>query len=438
MLTPAALDLAAILKSMAEQTSPNAPASSSHRAVERALELIQSGSTVRGSCRETGANRETVRYHMRRRGISASKSPAASPLREKEEKTVTKDGLIEASAIARTPEEAMEAHGMKVGPGSDEYTILSVRTTDGGPNPNQSWIRVFARPNVDMFRVPDLCEFKPRGYASGPVAGESYRVAFLADPHNPFIDENCFRACLAFLRDQQPQQVIHLGDAGNHGHIAKHRAHKRYRELTRTTCEAVARYFYDCVSAAPDAQHVFIPGNHDDRIHYYVEDHADELTGFRPPRLPNETEEQEELIHFNKFYRLDTLGVELIDQDWKLAKFPVARELSARHGLLTGNSAERKGLETFGKSQVHGHLHRGELVYRTKHDPLDIRVSASIPALCRVEEDGLGYKPDPDWTPGMGIADVFPDGKFVISILPFIQNELLVPGGARYSGEEAS
>ena len=70
------------------------------------------------------------------------------------------------------------------------------------------------------------------------------------------------------------------------------------------------------------------------------------------------------------------------------------------------------------------------------HDPLDVRVSASIPALCQVEEDGLGYKPDPDWTPGMGIADIFEDGKFVLSILPFIDNELLVPGGARYSGEE--
>jgi hypothetical protein len=190
------------------------------------------------------------------------------------------------------------------------------------------------------------------------------------------------------------------------------------------------------VNVLPDAQHVFIPGNHDDRIHYYVEDHADEFTGFRPPRIDSDTEDPEDLIHYNNFYRLRDLGVELVDQDWKLAKFPLLEELSARHGLFTGPNAEKKGIETFGRSQVHGHLHRGELRYRTKHDPLDIRVSMSVPTLARVEEDGLGYKPDPDWTPGMAVADVFEDGKFVLSILPFINNELLVPGGTRYSGEE--
>lgn len=411
-------------------TSPKDPL------VAKALELIESGQqSVRGACGQTGANRSTVRYHLRSRGWSSADSlGGAPPPADTTERKTEKDGTETVSAMGKTPADVLRAHGMD----PDDYEELSVRITDGGPNPEQSWVRVNVRKKSEAFRIPDLTDFEPRPYVPGPQPGEAYRVAFLADPHNPFIDEPCFRACLAFLRDQKPRQVIHLGDAGNHGHIAKHRAHKRYQELTRTTCEAVARYFYDTTQAAPDAQHIFIPGNHDDRIHYYVEDHAPELTGFRPPRLPNEDEDQEELVHFNKFYRLDTLGVELIDQDWKLAKYPVARELSARHGLLTGNNSERKALETFGKSQVHGHLHRGELVYRTKHDPLDVRVSASIPALCRVEEDGLGYKPDPDWTPGMAIADIFPDGKFVISILPFIQNELLVPGGARYSGEEQS
>jgi predicted phosphodiesterase len=430
-----AVDTDATVKSMAEQTSPDAPVSSSHPAVERALELIQSGSSVRGSCRETGANRETVRYHMRRRGISASPAPAASP--EREEVKNEPDGSVTVSAMGRSPEDVLRAH--KLNP--DEWTVLSARITDGGPNPEQSWVRVNARRNIELLRTPDLGSFEPRKFVKANETDDNHfahgSIAFLADPHCPFMDEACFRAALSYLALEQPSTVIHLGDAGNHGHLSKHRNHSRFGEMSNETIDAIGRYFYDCVLAAPDAEHIFIPGNHDARILYYMQDFAEKLAGVRPARLPGEKDDPEECITLRRLYRLDDLGIKLIDEDWKLASYPIVRELSARHGYLTGNNAERKLMETHGRSQVHGHLHRGEVVYRTKHDPLDIRVAMSVPTLAQVKCDGLGYRPDPDWTPGIGIAHVWDDERFVVGIAPFIENELLLPDGRRFPGAEA-
>jgi Calcineurin-like phosphoesterase len=422
---------------MASRTSPDAPASSTSPAVEAALKLIEGGETVRGAAIKSGANRSTVRHHMRRRGITGEGGSTPKKPTESREFTTQPDGSVTACALGKTPEDVLTDHGMD----PDEYVILSVRITDGGPSPEQSWVRVNCRKKNEFLQVPDLGAFQPRELVDNFETDEHHfasgNVAFLADPHCPFMDEACFTAVLSYLEHEQPQLVVHLGDAGNHGHLSKHRTHPRFAEVSNHTLDAIGRYFFDCVEAAPDAEHIFLPGNHDARILYYMQDYAEKLAGIRPARLPHETEDPEQCITLRRLYRLDEMGIKFIDEDWKLASYPIVRELSARHGYLTGNNAERKLMETHGRSQVHGHLHRGEIVYRTKHDPVDIRVAMSVPTLAQVKSDGLGYQPEPDWTPGIGVAYVWDDERFVVSIAPFIENELLLPDGRRFSGKES-
>jgi hypothetical protein len=424
---------------MPKPTTSQTPASSTRdKAINEALKLIETGrQSVRGACEQTGANRSTVRYHLRRRGITPGSGVASAAHPEPDTVTTEQDGTVTASGPGKTPDEVLRNHGCN----PDDYVQLSIRITDGGTDEKPiQWVRVNARRKSDLLRAPDLGSFVPRNFKRAQETDDDFfatgNVAFLADPHCPFMDEACFRAVLSYLEHEQPTLVVHLGDAGNYGHLSKHRDHPRFGEMSNSTIDAIGRYFYDCVTAAPDAQHIFLPGNHDARVLYYMQDFAEKMSGVRPARLPGEDEDPEECIGFNQLYRLKDLGVELIDEDWKLASYPIVKELSARHGYLTGNNAERKLLETHGRSQVHGHLHRGEIVYRTKHDPLDVRVSMSVPTLAQVKNDGLGYNPDPDWTPGIGVAYVWDDGRFVVSIAPFIDNELLLPDGRRFSGEE--
>lgn len=58
-----------------------------------------------------------------------------------------------------------------------------------------------------------------------------------------------------------------------------------------------------------------------------------------------------------------------------------------------------------------------------------------IPGVNEVKSDGLGYQPAADWTPGIGLARIFDNSKFVVSIAPFIDNELLLPDGRSYVGK---
>jgi predicted phosphodiesterase len=399
--------------------------------VQRAKALIGGGMSQRKAAAQVGMPQSSLSEALKREGyeqppVTANPDPASADIND-EQASITSQPLTDARGI--TPDELLLKHALD----PEEWVVTSVRVSEWGNTEEPMFqLRVNASRRASLPTAPDLGDIEPREYApAGPFSSGS--VAFLADPHCPFMDEECFSATLAYLRDEEPSLVVHLGDIGNHGHISKHRAHPRFMETTNATCAAAARYFYDCVNAAPDAEHVFLPGNHDQRILYYMQDHAEKLFGIQAPALPNEEAPPQELLSFDTVYRLHDLGVKLIDDDWKLAQYSIVSELTARHGYLTGNNAERKLLETHGRSQVHGHLHRGEIVYRTKHDPLDVRVAMSVPTLAQVDSSGLGYQPDADWTPGIGVAQVWDDEKFVVSIAPFIDGELLCPDGRRFA-----
>lgn len=399
----------------------------------QALARVRSGESLRQVSAATGIPRSTLRHHAAKVGLAADPHGSTKTASKGgvHERTTGRDGTTFAEAEADTPDKVLTAHGMK----PDEWVVTSTRITKGSGG--QTWFRVGARPKVETaLVVPALDTTELPSLRGDAVAFSHGSVVFLADPHLPYLNQPLWQATLRYLQDEEPSLVVFLGDAGDHNRISKHRGHRRFIATINETNDAVAKFFYAARFAAPDAEFIFIPGNHDARILNYMLDYAADFADVRPGRLPVEDKNPDELITLQKFYRLDDLGIKYIDEHWKLASYPVVSELTARHGHLTGQSAERKMLEKHGRSQVHGHLHRGEQIYRTKHDPLDIRMAMSVPCLCEVKVDGLGYEPEPDWTPGIGLAHVWDDETFVASIAPFIKNELLIPDGRRYSGED--
>lgn len=397
--------------------------------VARALEQIRAGESIRQAVRSTGAPRSTVRYWCSKEGLAADPHGKTGGAERKE---TAADGTMIVEGKAKSPEAVLRRHGID----PDNVVITSERVTEAK---DQSWMRVSCKPkaeaalvvpSLDTVTLPAIDLIEPAGFSHG-------QVVFLADPHLPYLNEPLMRATERFLQDEQPSQIVFLGDAGDHNRISRHRGHPRFIATINETNDAVANYFYRIRMAAGwECEFIFIPGNHDQRILDYMLDHAAEFADVRPGQFDHEEVPPEQLITLNRFYRLDDLGIKHIDEDWKLASYPVVQELTARHGHFTGEGAEKKALEKYGRSQIHGHLHRGEQRYRTKHDPLDIRVSVSVPCMCEVEVDGLGYSPEPDWTPGIGLAHVWDDETFVTSMAPFIKNQLLLPDGRRYSGEE--
>jgi hypothetical protein len=78
-----------------KSTAPNDPK------VIKALKLIEYGKeAIRPACAKTGANRSTVRYHLRARGWTASSKPKAKSTGKRGRKVVVSQGSIQIHLIA--------------------------------------------------------------------------------------------------------------------------------------------------------------------------------------------------------------------------------------------------------------------------------------------------------------------------------------------------
>lgn len=403
--------------------------------IERAERLLaEPGATQRTVAEQLPIGQSTLCEWLRKAGIEDSGHPGgpapAGISRDDHDASITSSPVSDPRGV--TPDDLLEKHGLD----PDDWIVTSIRVSEWGKEDAPMFqLRVNATRRDGLLVIPDLGDFEPWEY--GQI--EEYaprRVALIPDLHAPFHDEGALRAVCDLLVAEEPEQVIFLGDVADNSMLSKHRTHRRFGALLNETNDAVVANFRRVREAVPDAQIVLLPGNHDDRVLYYAQDMAPEFEALRPGKLSPDEDEPETSIGFRQLWRLDELGIELVDEDWKLAQFGITPELSARHGYLTGNNSERKLLEKHGRSQVHGHDHRGSLIYRTKHDPLDIRVAMSCGTLSEVKPDGLGYEPDPDWTPGMGWCQVWDDGLFQLSFLPYVKNKLLTPWGAAYEGKE--
>lgn len=404
--------------------------------IEQAEKLLaQPGATQRTVADQLPIGQSTLCGWLRDAGIDDSGRAGgidpAGITKTDTDASITSKPLADPRGV--TPDQLLEKHGLD----PEDWIVTSVRVSEWGKEDEPMFqLRVNATRRDGLVVIPTFGDdFEPWSY--GQIEEYAPRqVAIIPDLHAPFHDERALRAVCDLLDTERPEQVIFLGDVADNSMLSKHRTHRRFGALLNETNDAVVQNFRRVREAVPDAQIVLLPGNHDDRVLYYAQDMAPEFEALRPGKLTDDEETPPSSLGFRQLWRLDELGIEVIDEDWKLAQFGITPELSARHGYLTGNNSERKLLEKHGRSQVHGHDHRGSLVYRTKHDPLDIRVAMSCGTLCEIKPDGLGYEPDPDWTPGMGWCQVWDDGLFQLSFLPYVKNKLLTPWGAAYEGKE--
>lgn len=410
------------------------------RIVQQATSLLtEPGATQRTVAAKLGVPQSTLCEWLKEaNGVESSADHTAGPtsagvdLQGDEAIIASKPTNKTPEADAITAEKLLRKHGFD----PDDWVITSIRVSEwGNPDAPMFQLRINATRRNAMLVIPDLADFTP--YTNGHVEEYAeHRVAFIPDLHAPYHDPKALAAVCALLEAEQPERVVFLGDVADNSFLSKHRTHRRFKTWLNQTNDAVVKNFRQVRHVVPDAEIDFLPGNHDDRILYYSQDFAPEFEAARPGKWDEDEPEPDASLGFKNLWHLDRLGINLVDEDWKLASLQVAPELTAQHGYLTGNNSEKKMLEKEGRSQVHAHTHHGAVTYRTKHNPLDIRVVLDCGTLSEVKPDGLGYAPKPDWTPGMGWAHVWETGLFQVSFIPFINNKLLTPWGAAFEGEE--
>lgn len=304
-----------------------------------------------------------------------------------------------------------------------EWAIKSIAasTVVTADDPPTVKVTAVPRQSLDLAAVPrfDLPKLRL------PETGDR-SVVICGDPHAPHQDPALNAALLSFLSDEQPDFIGITGDGGDYTSVSTHPASEAYRQDVRECNQAVHDWAAGIRQAVPEAEIVMMTGNHDARIELYVERQAAALLGVPPAN------EETPIYDLRRLWGLDELGIELVD-NWKTGSYRITPSLTMRHGYLTTKNAGTQMLDKHGRSSVQGHDHRLWVVFKTKHDPLDIRAAFSAGTLATVDADGLGYAPEPDWQPGILVGHTWEDGDFALAPAPFVRGKLLIPDGRRYS-----
>jgi hypothetical protein len=312
---------------------------------------------------------------------------------------------------------------VKAGLDPAEWQVTEVKAT-GDPTAETAKLAIKAVPS-------DLLDLAATAYAPLPPPQTpdtaTRSLAFCGDHHAPHQDPGLHAAFCSFLSDERPSFLGVLGDVGDYASVSRHRAGPGFRQGVKACNQGAYSILYDYRKASPDTQIVLLPGNHDARIEFYIQDRAPEFLEVGPA-----FQEDVPSYDLRRLWRLDELGVELVDGTWETASYKVTPSLTMRHGYMVAKNNGEGMLNKHGRSAIQGHDHRLRATYKTKHDPLDVRLAISAGTMAIVDSDGLGYAPEPDWQQGCVMGHAWEDGDFALSPVPYVHGKLLTPDGRRF------
>jgi predicted phosphodiesterase len=240
-------------------------------------------------------------------------------------------------------------------------------------------------------------------------------------------------------------KVINLGDTIDLPMFGKYAQENAFYNTVNESMKATHDFLAGERLAAPNAEIVYIEGNHDCRATRYMNLNAQAASGMTQVGGTYPVTSLPHLLHF------DQLGVTYVD-GYPADKFWINERLVARHGTRA-NSNGSTSAQYVAKNPLHttifGHSHRMDLLYKT-HDTFSgpVQNGAYSPGcLCRIDgavPSALGgikanEKPVPqyeNWQQGMGVVWYKDAGDFKGANDFTIENIHIMDGWAVYAGTE--
>lgn len=285
---------------------------------------------------------------------------------------------------------------------------VTTKGEDGEPQTNlnrQTRLNVVPREKAIRAARPDGWK---RPKVKPPKKGEPQLVAICGDQHAPEHDREFHVKFLSWLRENQPSQIVILGDLLENADVS--RWQDRAGEATaQESIDAGYMLLRDYIDAAPDAAVTWIEGNHDQRVETHTNQNARKVAGI------HRAGEDEPVLSIPHLLRLDELGVEYI-ADYPLGKLRLTDNLAVIHGNIVKKGAGASALanlEKRGYSVVSGHTHRAGVVFKTVMD-IDDQPSTLLAAETGTMKQ---IKPEvfdvaPDHQNAFVTATIWPDQQF--------------------------
>ena len=226
--------------------------------------------------------------------------------------------------------------------------------------------------------------------------------------------------------------IVNLGDTIDLPAQSRHHQEIAFQNSTNLALQRAYEYLAQQRATVPDAQIVFLEGNHDCRINKYLSENAPAVVTMK---RAGETPDEWPVNSLPHLLRMDELDITFAS-GYPAGEFWLNDNLRCIHGdrvNSSGSTAMKYINSNHHVSVVYGHIHRIEMLYHTNHTSTGpARNAAFSPGcLCRVDgsvpsvKGGVTPNEKPvkyweNWQQGIGFAWYKDTGEFTLLSVPII------------------
>jgi len=277
--------------------------------------------------------------------------------------------FVYASEKIKSPQDLLDKTGVDLR--EWEVTNSKVNTwqvpmkVDGAPTVIQCYyVSVSLRRTMSPAELIRTVQIKVRPKEFSQAPSGFFTSVHWGDRHFPYNDPRCDNILYQILDITSPGMTVDHGDTMDCEEISKYPKDPHNRVGLGDEIKGASRFFGQVHALTPDAEHIFLEGNHEERLKRLVWASADKRALGEVLTLPG----VREALEWPSLLGIDELG-------WEFVPYPHHKLLWDRILLIHGNKVRkdsgmsaRAEYDSYGKSGLSGHTHRRGAFHRTDYD----------------------------------------------------------------------
>lgn len=287
------------------------------------------------------------------------------------------------------------------------------------------WDPVSQAPPVKCSVKPVKGLQKPEGWRTAVIVPDA-QIGYYRDAEGELVsthDEDAISLCLSMIRDLNPEVVVCVGDMLDAPEFGKYRTSPAFTLTTQASIDRAATFAAELRACAPDAEIVWLAGNHEERITNAALDNLKAAFGLK---RGNDTHGLP-VLSVPFLCRFDDANVRYVP-GYPAGNYWINEKIKVIHGnrVKSNGSTAHAYLANEKCSVIYGHIHRREWAERSRddYDGAKTVMAASPGCLAKtngavpstrggIDLDGRPLNVVEDWQQGVGIVTFEPgDGNF--------------------------
>lgn len=272
---------------------------------------------------------------------------------------------------------------------------------------------------------------KPDGYETAVILPD-IQFGYYRDSNGDLVsthDETALTIALNIVATSNADKVILVGDNMDFPEFGKYRLSPAFAQTTQASIDRATLFSAELRAAAPNADIVWLAGNHEERLPNYVLDNAKAAFGLRRGNTPDSWP----ILSVPHLCRFDEYRIRYL-AGYPASSYWINERIRVIHGdkVASGASTSHKYLATSKTSVVFGHIHRREWAERSRedYDGAKTILAASPGTLAKtdgavpstkggIDLDGRPLPIVEDWQQGLAVVTYQPgDGEFWYEQIP--------------------